>query len=155
MLPWTAPLPDGGDCPGGRLKFTNLGPATPNQRSATKNGFTYYVHPIDTADVTGDGRPDTVVRLACFDGFVNQASWFYLYTVSGKKPVLLDFVTGSDERGNADYAVLAADARPGAVDVTEFVRGEPELIPRTFTWDGATLTADRPLPRFPEADIAP
>ena len=154
-LPWTAaPLSESTACPGGRLKFTALGDATPDVGTATRGGFTYYVHVLDAADVTRDGGTDTVLRLACNDGR-DHMGWLYLYSASHRRPVLLDFVTSSEENVNAEYAVLAVDARPGAVEVVEFVRGLPELVTRTFTWDGDELVADQPLPQHPEADAAP
>jgi hypothetical protein len=156
-LPWTtASLPDGAACPGGRVRFTDLGEATPDQGQATRDGFTYYVQVLATADVSGDGQPDTVIRFTCNDGpSDNQMGWYYLYTARHNKPVLLDFITSSDERANPDYAVLSISARIGAVDVTQFVLGYPELVSRTFAWSGGHLTADRPLPLYPEADTAP
>jgi hypothetical protein len=156
-LPWTAaPLPDGRACPGGRIQFTDLGDATPDQGAAMRRGFTYYVHVLGTADVTGDGKPDTVIRFACNDGpSDNQMGWYYLYTMRHKRPVLLDFITSSDEQANSNYAVLSTSARLSAVDVTHFVRGYAELVSRTFVWNSDHLTADRPLPIYPEADTAP
>jgi hypothetical protein len=156
-LPWTAaPLPDGGTCPGGRVHFTDLGEATPTVGKGTRNGFIYYVDVIGTADVTGDRKPDTVIRFVCNDGpSDNQMGWYYLYTVRHGRPVLLDFITSSDERANSNYSVLSTSARSGAVDVTEFVRGNAELVSRTFGWNSGHLTADQPLPIYPEADTAP
>jgi hypothetical protein len=155
-LPWTsAPLHDGQSCPGGRLQFTEIGESTPGIGLASQAGFTYTIHVVDTADVTGDRRPDTVLRLACSDGHEDQMAWLYLYTVRHNKPVLLDFMTSSDERVNADYLLLSVDASRGRIDVTESVRVLPDLIARTFTWTGRELVADQPLPLYPEADIAP
>jgi hypothetical protein len=65
---------------------------------------------VDTADVTGDRNPETVVRLACSDGHQDHMGWYYLYTVRHNRPVLLDFMTSSDERVNTDYAVHGVDA---------------------------------------------
>jgi hypothetical protein len=80
---------------------------------------------------------------------------YYLYTVRQNRPVLLDFMTSSDERPNADYAVLGVDAGRGRIDVTQFVRGLTDLVPRTFTWTGHQLVADQPLALHPDADVAP
>jgi hypothetical protein len=156
-LPWTAAaLPDGADCPGGRVHFTDLGDASPTVGEGTRQGFTYYVDVLGMADVTGDGKPDTVIRFACKDGpSDNEMAWDYLYTVRHNRPVLLDFITSSDERANSNYLVLSTGARLGAVDVTEFVRGYAGLVSRTFGWTGDQLTADQPLPIYPEADTAP
>ena len=157
-LPWTAArLQDGTSCPSGRLQFVGLGPASPTTGSAGRDGLTYYLQVVATADVTGDGRADTVIRLTCADdqNDENRMSWLYLYTVKRNKPVLLDFITASDAQVNAEYGVLTVQARPGAIDVTEFVRTLPDLIPRTFSWDCHRLTVDQPLPLHPEADIAP
>jgi len=158
-LPWaSAPMHDGQSCPGGRLQFTEIGESTPGIGLAAQAGFTYTIHVVDTADVTGDRRPDTVVRLACYDGRdgrQDQMGWYYLYTVRHNRPVLLDFMTSSDERANADYAVQGVDAGRGRIDVTEVVSVLPELVSRTFTWTGRELVADQPLPLFPDADVAP
>jgi hypothetical protein len=158
-LPWaSAPMQHGQSCPGGRLQFTAIGESTPDVGLASRDGFTYTIHVVDTADVTGDRRPDTVVRLACHDGrdgLQDQMGWYYLYTVRHNRPVLLDFMTSSDERANADYAVQGVDASHGRIDVTQYVRVLPDLVARTFTWTGRELVADQPLPPYPEADIAP
>jgi hypothetical protein len=155
-LPWaSAPLHDGQSCPGGRLRFTAIGESTPGVGLASRAGFTYIIQVVDTADVTGDRRPDTVVRLACNDGHDDQMAWLYLYTVRHHKPVLLDFMTSSDERINADYLLLGVEARRGRIDVTESVRLLPDLVARTFTWTGRELVADQALPLHPEADVAP
>jgi hypothetical protein len=155
-LPWTsAPLHDGQSCPGGRLRFTAIGESTPGVGLASQAGFTYTLQVVDTADVTGDRRPDTVVRLACSDGREDMMGWLYLYTVRHNRPVLLDFMTASDERVNADYVVLGVEAGRRRIDVTEYVRVLPDLVARTFAWTGRELVADQPLPMHPEADIAP
>jgi hypothetical protein len=155
-LPWvSAPLHDGQSCPGGRLQFTAIGESTPGVGVTSQAGLTYTIQVVDTADVTGDRRPDTVVRLACSDGGQDQMGWYYLYTVRHNKPVLLDFMTSSDERANADYAVQGVDASRGRIDVTQYVRTLTDLVPRTFSWTGRELVADQPLPLHPEADVTP
>lgn len=157
-LPWSAAaLQDGTSCPGGRLKFIGQGPASPTTGLVHRDGLTYYLQTVTAADVTGDRRVDTVIRLTCTDdqNDENGMSWLYLYTVKQNKPVLLDFITTSDAQVNALYLVLTVEARLGAIDVTEFVRTLPDLIPRTFTWHCHRLTADRALPLYPEADLAP
>jgi hypothetical protein len=156
-LPWTtAPLPDGTLCPGARLKFTGIGESTPSVGLATKGNFSYVLQVLPSGDVTGDGKTDTVIRLACTDAQLeNGMSWVYLYTTKHNKPVLLDFITASDDRANVDFLVYEVVLRLGEIDVTQGVRGLSEFVVRTFSWDGSQLTADRPLPLFPEADIAP
>lgn len=51
------------ELPGARLQFTAIGESAPGPGLASQAGFTYAIQVVDTADVTGDRRPDTVVRL--------------------------------------------------------------------------------------------
>lgn len=157
-LPWTAAtLSDDSVCPGGRVRFTEVGPASPDTGQAERAHLTYLVQVVGTADVTGDGRADTVVRFACRNNQTGAAEgWFFLYTVR-QRPVLVDYITSSDEQANAEWAVMSIGVRPGAVDVTQVIRSTNgfEFVDRTFTWTGTELVADQPLPIHPEADTAP
>lgn len=155
-LPWTtATLLDGTACPGGRIRFRGLGEVSPNVGEAHRGDLTYTVFVRSTADVTGDGRADTVIRFMCSNQVGVGTGWHYLYTVARHRPVLLDYITSSDEYGNPQWLVLSIGARRGAVDVTQAVPAASGVADRTFTWTGNELVADRPLPIYPEADTAP
>jgi hypothetical protein len=163
-VPWKAArLPDGTVCPGGRIDFEPSGDGA--HGLAVRNGFLYTVRPVSEADVTGDGRIDTVVALACARAADEPGSflepgqeWLFLYTVRHGKPVVRDYLTSTELAANARWTVFSATARPGAVDVTQQVR-TPEgtflLVDRTFRWTRQGFVADRPLPFFPEADAQP
>ncbi|SHN48135.1 hypothetical protein [Cryptosporangium aurantiacum] len=158
-LPWrSAKLSDGSRCPGGWVTFKPLPPPTESTGVARRGPFTYSVSVRDTADVTRDGRPDQVIHLTCQRGLAgNSLDYLYSYRqVRGhQRPVLRDFVTSSDFDVNADWLILSLDARFGSIAVQQFVRGLDAPVDRVFRWTRRGLIPNRPLPLFPQADVAP
>ena len=167
-VPWTAPrLPDGSRCPGGRLSFQRQTPAESDFGMAERGRHKIYVRKVDTADVTRDGQPDQLVQFNCLTTKTTVGyTWYYVYSFKkvygyhGKihyRPYVRDYVTSTEFAANAKWVVQGIDARYGAVDVRQSVKGaRTNPIRRAFRWsDRRGLIASRPLPIHPEADRAP
>ncbi|EXG82384.1 hypothetical protein [Cryptosporangium arvum] len=167
-VPWTTPrLPDGSRCPGGRLSFQRQTPAESDFGKVQLGRHSIYVRKVDTADVTRDGQPDQLIQFNCLTTKTTVGyTWYYVYSFKkvygyhGKinyRPYVRDYVTSTEFKANAKWVVQGIDARSGAVDVRQSVKGaRSNPIRRVFRWsDRRGLIASRPLPVHPEADRAP
>ncbi|GAA0247935.1 hypothetical protein [Cryptosporangium japonicum] len=167
-VPWTSPrLPDGSRCPGGRLSFERQTPPESDFGVAQRGRHRIYVRKVDTADVTRDGQPDQLIQFNCLTSRSTVGyTWYYVVSftkVSGYRgkvnyrPYVRDFVTSTEFVANAKWVVQGIDARYGAVDVRQSVKGaRTNPVRRVFRWsDRRGLIPNRPLPVHPEADRAP
>ncbi len=143
-------------CPKTTVTFDNINDGYGRQGEfTTADNFTYSISVDEFGDVNKDGVTDALVTVGCNDQNVFYPNtWAYVYTVKNGKPVVLSYLTANDAA--AGYTAISnVTMSRGKVALTQYAGTSDVAVDRTFNWTKAGLKADKPLPGFPNVDVAP
>lgn len=143
-------------CPRATIDFTDHDTFNRRGEFVSADNFVYDIQAAHFGDINRDGITDVLVALTCSDGsnWSSSGQWNYAYTVKNGKPVRLSYLTtGAGKDGytgigevQVSRGKVALVQHPGTSDIS---------VERTFRWTANGLKADKPLPGYPNVDVAP